>query len=61
MIGDGLEEETVQWTILLASMEEAHVCVVDRDGVVVYVGKSASTAEATGDNSSEAPSSSLTH
>ena len=27
------------------SMDETHVCVVDRDGAVVYEGKSASMAE----------------
>jgi hypothetical protein len=36
-----LEEETVQWTILLASilsMDETHICVLDREGAVVYEG-----------------------
>ena len=31
------------------SMDETHVCVVDRDGAVVYEGKSASMAEAIAD------------
>jgi hypothetical protein len=54
-----LEEETVRWAILLAfdiSMEETHVCVVDRDGVVVYEGKSVSVAEAIADELAKAPS-----
>ena len=38
------------------SMDETHICVVDRDGAVVYEGKSASTAEAIADKLSEAPS-----
>ena len=38
------------------SMDESHICVVDRDGAVVYEGKSASTAEAIADKLSEAPS-----
>jgi hypothetical protein len=37
------------------SMDETHVCVVDRDGVVVCEGKSASTAEAIADALSKAP------
>ena len=37
------------------SMEETHICVVTRDGAVVYEGKSASTAEAIADKLSEAP------
>src|SRR4029077_19658099 len=37
------------------SMDETHICVVDRDGAVVYEGKSASTAEAIADKLSEAP------
>ena len=32
------------------------ICVVDRDGAVVYEGKSASTADAIADKLSEAPS-----
>jgi transposase len=38
------------------SMDETHVCVVDRDGAVVYEGESASTAEAIADELSQAPS-----
>ena len=38
------------------SMDETHICVVDRDGAVVYEGKSASTAEAIADELSQAPS-----
>ena len=38
------------------SMDETHICVVDRDGAVVYEGKSASTAEAIADKLSEGPS-----
>ena len=38
------------------SMDETHICVVDRDRAVVYEGKSASTAEAIADKLSEAPS-----
>jgi transposase len=37
------------------SMDETHICVVDRDGSVVYEGKSASTAEAIADKLSEEP------
>ena len=37
------------------SMDETHICVVTRDGTVVYEGKSASTAEAIADKLSEAP------
>src|ERR1700726_3542830 len=37
------------------SMDETHICVVDREGAVVYEGKSASTAEAIADKLSEAP------
>ena len=37
------------------SMDETHICVVDRDGAVVYEGKSESTAEAIADELSEAP------
>jgi transposase len=35
------------------SMDETHICVVDREGVVVYEGKSASTAEAIPDKLSK--------
>ena len=38
------------------SMDETHVCVVDREGVVVYEGKSASMAEAITDELAKAPS-----
>ena len=38
------------------SMDETHVCVVDRDGAVVYEGKSASTAGAIADELAKAPS-----
>ena len=38
------------------SMDETHICVVDRDGAVVYEGRSASPAEAIADKLSEAPS-----
>jgi transposase len=37
------------------SMEETHVCVLDRDGAIVYEGKSASTAEAIRDELAKAP------
>jgi transposase len=37
------------------SMEETHVCVVDREGVVVHEGKSASTAEALAKELTKAP------
>jgi transposase len=37
------------------SIDETHICVVDREGIVVYEGKSASTAEAIADKLSEAP------
>jgi transposase len=43
------------------SMDETHICVVDRDGAVVYEGKSASTAGAIADKLSEAPSCSSWH
>ena len=36
------------------SMEETHVCVVDRDGAAVLEGKSASTADAIADELSKA-------
>ncbi len=38
------------------SMDETHVCVVDRDGAVVYEGRSASTAEAIANELAKAPS-----
>ena len=38
------------------SMDETHVCVVDRDGAVVLEGKSASTAEAIAKELAKAPS-----
>jgi hypothetical protein len=38
------------------SMEETHVCVVDRDGAVVFEGKSASTAEAIAKELAKGPS-----
>jgi transposase len=37
-------------------MDETHVCVLDRDGAVVYEGKSASTAEAIAVELAKAPS-----
>ena len=37
------------------SMDETHICVIDREGAVVYEGKSASTAEAIAGKLSEAP------
>jgi transposase len=38
------------------SMDETHVCVVDREGSVIHEGKSASTAEAIADELAKAPS-----
>ena len=38
------------------SMDETHICVVDRDGAVAYEGKSASTAEAIAHEWAKAPS-----
>jgi transposase len=38
------------------SMDETHVCVLDREGVVVRESKAASTAEATAGKLSKAPS-----
>jgi transposase len=38
------------------SMDETHVCVLDREGLVVYEGKSASIAEAIADELAKAPS-----
>ncbi len=37
------------------SMDETHVCVVDREGAVIHEGKSASTAEAIADELAKAP------
>ena len=37
------------------SMDETHICVVDRDGAVAYEGKSASTAEAIAGELAKAP------
>ena len=38
------------------SMDETHVCVLDREGVVVHESKTASTAEAIADELAKAPS-----
>jgi transposase len=38
------------------SMDETHICVLDREGAIVYEGKSASLAEAIADESAKAPS-----
>ena len=38
------------------SMDETHICVLDREGAVVYEGKCASMAEAIADELSKAPS-----
>jgi hypothetical protein len=38
------------------SMDEAYICVLDREGAVVYEGESASTAEAIADELVKAPS-----
>ena len=38
------------------SMDETHVCVLDREGAVVRESKAASTAEAIAGQSSKAPS-----
>ena len=38
------------------SMDETHICVVDREGEVVYEGKTASTAQAIADELAKAPS-----
>jgi hypothetical protein len=40
------------------SMDETHVCVVDREGSVIHQGWSSSTAEAIADKLAKAPSSS---
>lgn len=37
-------------------MDETHVCVVDREGMVIHEGKSASLAEAIVDELAKAPS-----
>jgi transposase len=36
-------------------MDETHVCVVDREGVVIHEGKSASTAQSIPDELAKAP------
>jgi len=38
------------------SMNETHICVVDREGAVIHEGKSASTAEAIANELAKAPS-----
>ena len=38
------------------SMDETHVCVLDREGVVIHESKTASTAEAIADQLAKAPS-----
>jgi transposase len=38
------------------SMDETHVCVLDREGAVVYESKTISTAEAIADELTKAPS-----
>ena len=38
------------------SMDETHVCIVDREGAVIHEGKSASTAGAIADELAKAPS-----
>jgi transposase len=38
------------------SMDETHVCVLDREGVAVHESKTASTAEAIADEFAKAPS-----
>ena len=38
------------------SMEETHVCVLDREGAVIHEGKAASTPEAIADGLARAPS-----
>ena len=38
------------------SMDETHVCVLDREGVVVHESKSASTAQSIADELAKAPS-----
>ena len=38
------------------SMDETHVCVLDREGVVVFESKATSTAEAIADQLAKAPS-----
>ena len=38
------------------SMDETHICVLDREGVVIYESKAASTAQAIADELAKAPS-----
>ena len=38
------------------SMDETHVCVLDREGVVIYESKTASTAQSIADELAKAPS-----
>ena len=57
-IGQDVEEETVQWTILLASIfrwMSRMFCVLDREGVVVRESKAESTAEAIAGELAKAP------
>ena len=56
-IGDDVKEETRDGLIccLDISMDETHVCVLDREGVVVHGSKTASTAEAIADELAKAP------
>jgi hypothetical protein len=54
-----LEEETNDrdyFARLDISMDETHVCVVDREGVVIHEGKSASTSQSIPDELAKAPS-----
>ena len=37
------------------SMDETHICVLDREGVIVYEGKTASSAEAIAGELAKAP------
>ena len=37
------------------SMEETHVCVLDREGIVIHEAKAASTSEAIADELARAP------
>ena len=58
-IGQDVEEETVQWTIFAGldiSMDETHVCVLDREGAVVYESKTELTAQAIANELAKAPS-----
>ena len=53
------EEEEVRHGLFCwfrISMEETHICVLDREGVVVHESKTASTAEAIAGELSKAPS-----